>query len=354
MELICANCHKVCSRIRKKLCDTCYTKYRIHGDPNYSLAGIPSILTEQQNNLIIGSMLGDGHLRRKKEKHNTALNIARCQADYQYLEWEAKIVDNLFADVRIAKREYCDHRTGNTYYGCYFTTRALVVLNEYHTAWYKNKVKIVPNDLKLNAEIIAIWFCDDGTITTSSSDNRLKMSFATNSFTKDEVYFLRDLLDDRYNETFLVSELHKKGQYIIHCSDAAARTLIADIDPVFPQGMQRKRLWDDPKTCFYENAPPKRRSHFASSAEKRSKILEYIETHEEFYLTELGEYAGFAFDRKSRTGNNAIATSNIKRHYLPKLIEDGVIIELGRQKGDDYRKGVKYKRIKKPSDLVSA
>jgi hypothetical protein len=39
-EKICKNCNKICSRIRKGFCDVCYTKYRIHGDPNYSLAGL--------------------------------------------------------------------------------------------------------------------------------------------------------------------------------------------------------------------------------------------------------------------------------------------------------------------------
>jgi len=216
-------------------------------------------------------------------------------------------------------------------------------------------VKVVPSNLKLNAEIIAIWFCDDGSIGTSSSEFRFDISFATNSFSKDEVYFLRHLLNDRYNEHFTVScrishdVAHKKEQYVIYGSDSATRALISDIDPVFPSGMQRKRLWDNPKTRFYENTPIKRRSHSLSSAEKRAKITEYIEMHEEFYLVDLGRYAGFEFDRKSRNGDNEVAVSNIKKCYLPSFIKDGIIVELGRQDGADYHKGVKYKRIKSPT-----
>ena len=76
---VCFNCKKEnCSRLRKQLCNTCYIKKIKFGDPNHLLAEIPNQLTDRQNNLIIGSMLGDGHLRKRGEKQNTSLVIKRA------------------------------------------------------------------------------------------------------------------------------------------------------------------------------------------------------------------------------------------------------------------------------------
>jgi hypothetical protein len=342
MEKICLNCGKSCDRLRKTFCDNCYTKYRVFGNPNYSRAAFPKSLTDQQHSLIIGSMLGDGHLRKEENNHNAALNIERSQKDYQYLEWEANIINNMLTKAGVTKRDRYDERTNKIYHSCSFITRSLIVLNSFHNEWYINKIKVVPNNLRLNSEIIAIWFCDDGWIDTSSSINRFEIGLATNSFSKDEVYFLQSLLNDRYNEYFTVScrTDTEKNQYVIHGSDSASRALISDIDSVFPEGMQRKRLWDNPDTCFYHNAPIKRKSHYISSNERKSKVDSFINSHSEFYLTELAEYLEWSFTRKN--GKTEWDTQNVKR-YLKYYINNNILIEDPYK--NNYKKGIKYRKI---------
>lgn len=344
MTQVCSNCQKTCDRFRKGLCNTCYTKDRKFGDPGYCLAAYPKTLSEQQNNLIVGSMLGDGHIRRQKSHWNSMFYIKRCQKDLAYLEWEANIVKDIITETGIRKRDQYDTRTNKTYYSCELITRALITLNKFHDEWYHNRIKVVPNDLKLNAEIIAIWFCDDGTIGTGSSNNRLRVSFATNSFSKDEVYFLKDLLDDRYNENFTTSCRHdtEKEQYIIHGSDSAARTMIADIDPVFPIGMQRKRLWDKPESCFYQDAPIRRRSHEESSRERKAMVNDFICCHDEFYLADLTRYLDWSFTRSD--GRIEWDIQGAKR-YLKSYVEDGVLLEMPRD-ANEYRKGILFKKIR--------
>jgi hypothetical protein len=58
--------------------------------------------------------------------------------------------------------------------------------------WYPDGIKIVPPDLELNPQRIAIWFFDDGS-------NNVKQRCAvicTNAFTIDEVEFLSAKLND--------------------------------------------------------------------------------------------------------------------------------------------------------------
>lgn len=325
---ICNNCKNECNRLRKTFCSTCYTRFRLTGSVKKpsSTSAIPAILTQQQSNLMIGSLLGDGHLRKRKETWNATMRIERCQKDLDYLKWAAEICNDIITPAGISLSERFDQRTKKIYYSCNFETRALIALNEFHTKWYQNRIKVIPNDLKLNSEIIAIWVCDDGMLNTNkSSSNRFQLSLATNSFSKDEVHFLCQLLNERYNENFLVRQADKiKNQYLIKGADAATRTLISDIDLVFPQGMQRKRIWDKPETCFYENAPAKRMSSALSSDNKRNKIIEYLKLHNEFTLNELGTYAGFAFTRGN--GKIEIATSNLSSIYLKQYMDDGLII----------------------------
>jgi hypothetical protein len=335
---ICSYCHSECNRLRKTLCNTCYTRLRLTNDvaKKASKSNVPAILTEQQSNLMIGSLLGDGHLRKRQDSWNASMAIQRVQSDLDYLKWEAEICSDLITPAGITLCDRFDIRTNKTYHSCKFDTRALVALNQFHKDWYLDKIKVVPNSLQLNAEIIAIWFCDDGTISTSSN-NRFQISFATNSFTKDETHFLRDLLSNHYNEYFIVGSTSKKDQFIINGSDSAARTLLKDIDPVFPQGMQRKRLWDDPTTCFYDNVPVRRESSIVSSESKRKKIVEYLKTHNEFYLFDLGEFAGFGFIRGNGTAD--VATTNLRKCYLGELLSQDLIKEIEK---DNTRKA-KYR-----------
>ncbi len=295
----------------------------------------PIELTTQQHNLIIGSMLGDGHLRRSKSTHNTALYIKRALKDYDYLEWESKICSNLLTNAKITKRERFDKRTEKTYYSCNFITKSLNELNSYYDSWYKNKIKVIPNDLKLNAEIIGIWFCDDGCISSTSS-KRFRISFATNSFSKDEVYFLRDLLNARYNENFIIYKYKTVEQYIISGADSASRALICDIDPVFPEGMDRKKKWG---IEFFEEAPKKYKSYQLSAQEKKKQIIEFINSHSEFRLVELAQYMNWSFTR----GNGVIEwdTQNCKR-YLKEYIKNKILLEF---RSKEYRGGLSYKRL---------
>jgi len=339
MKGTCANCNEPCGVLWGTICVCCHR--RIH-----SASAKPSHFTNQQTNLIIGSMLGDGHLRKINKNDNASLTITRATSDRAYLEWEANIFDGLWTKRCITDYSTWDERTDETYSSSQFVSRTLIALNQFHARWYRRIndkfVKIIPNDLELNAEIIAVWFCDDGHILMGSP-TRFNILFSTNGFTKDEVYFLKDLLVNRYNEHFSVN-VKNEEEYYICCADASARAIISDIDPVFPQGMQRKRLWDDPTTCFYANQPLKMKSHNVSFAEKMTQVKEYLKTHDEFYMVELANFAGFSMSKTTSAGYQSIDSRGLKNVYLSKFLNQGLMIDLGRAKsGPEYALGIKMR-----------
>ena len=336
MQDTCNNCHKSCNRYRKGLCNTCYTKYRLHGDPNYSLAAFPKSFSEEKTNLITGSMLGDGHLRKNKAAHNTALYIKRAKKDYRYLLWEAQVLGNdILTPAGITVMNRLDARTNKIYKACAFGTRSLVALNSFYEQWYPDGTKHVPNDLQLNADIIAVWFCDDGCIKKTKT-NRFYVGLATNSFAEAEVQLLQSLLSSRYAERVGMCRCGKEGQFILSLSDYAARKMIADIDPVFPNGMERKRTW------VGIELPPVHYSHALSAQDRKNKVAQFIEFHKEFYLADLAKFLGWSFTRSD--GTTEYDTQNAKR-YLKEYVERGVLSGLPRTQGSGYSRGIKYVRI---------
>jgi hypothetical protein len=280
-------------------------------------------LTQQQHNVLIGSLLGDGGFNYISGRSAT-FRILRAQKDIAYLQWELDIFKNFIKNNVPTLRSYTDNRTDKTYYSCYFETIANPTFLSYAKDWYQPK-KIVPNNLVLNSEIIAIWICDDAYIRTEKQSYRLKITISTDGFARDECQFLADLLSDRYNEYFYVCH-HSNNQYVIKGSDSATRELIKDIDPVFPISMKRKMIWKDPATRFYNNIPEKALNGkiLAEKLEKKNyKIAEFIINHNLFTAKELAKYIGYEIVRRGNY-ESGIRTYELLDDFVDKnfLIKD--------------------------------
>lgn len=105
-----------------------------------------------------------------------------------------------------------DKRTGKIYKSIYFRTLTLPCLNEYHNMFYKNKVKIIPENLdKLLTPIgLAYWIMDDGGITAYK-----QTVLHTRSFCKKEVLFIMEILKKNFNLETRIEE-KKKDQWILY------------------------------------------------------------------------------------------------------------------------------------------
>jgi hypothetical protein len=291
-------------------------------------------LSKQQHNILTGSMLGDGFLRRDSKKSNSNFTINRALADIDYLKYQFNVFRNCVSGNESFKtRSYFDKRTNKTYYGCGFKTKRAVIFTEYHNKWYKlneetnRYVKIIPNDLELNAEIIANWFCDDAYILNNNgAHHRFIIKFATDGFTKDECIFLAELLSKRYNEYFEIRH-HEKDHWIVKStSDTAGRALISDIDKVFPPGMKRKRLWDHPDARFYENQPEKTISTLIVTENIKQDLHKYLSTNFIFVSRDVATALNYfdIVDGKQMTSTTiqVYLTQFVKEGYLEKVIRN--------------------------------
>lgn len=152
-------------------------------------------LTEVQRSIVVGSLLGDGTMRCKK---NALLEINHCLAQRAYVDWKYRHLIDL---VRTPPKA----RTGNGSRIAYrFTTLSLRELTPYYAAFYGSGVKSIPA-LELTPLALAVWFMDDGSksyrtvyLNTQQFDlpsqERLKLQLLTQfgiqvTLNRDKIYF---------------------------------------------------------------------------------------------------------------------------------------------------------------------
>lgn len=135
-----------------------------------------SELTEQQKNFLIASMLGDGTIDKKCQRFKIGQAICRKE----YVEWAYDILKPYSLDVKDFHDKYPSTR---------MRTCAHSVFGDLRKKWYEDK-KIIPKDLKLNSEILAHWYLQDG----YNNQKKKSVRMSTHAFTTEEVVFLIERL----------------------------------------------------------------------------------------------------------------------------------------------------------------
>ena len=115
-------------------------------------------LTQFQQSVLKGSLLGDGYLRRISGRKNAFLEINHSFKQRAYVDWKYSILENISGSRPKARK-------GNGKRVAYrFYTRQMPEMTELVHHWYGDRGKCVPKDLKLDPVTLAIWFMDDGSL----------------------------------------------------------------------------------------------------------------------------------------------------------------------------------------------
>ncbi len=105
-----------------------------------------------QRSVIVGSLLGDGAMRCKK---NALLEVNHCAAQREYVDWKYGVLRNLVRTPPKVRRGNGDREAYR------FTTLSLSELTPFYSAFYAENRKVVP-ELELTPLALAVWFMDDG------------------------------------------------------------------------------------------------------------------------------------------------------------------------------------------------
>ena len=130
---------------------------------NYFVDNPVGSLTQLQRSIIIGSLLGDGYLRIVPRGYKAFLQINHSYSQKEYVDWTFEMLKSIC-------KSGPNVRNGNGRRIAYrFTTRQMPEITELFQLFYANGKKQIPNNLKLDPIMLAVWFMDDGNKCGTSS-----------------------------------------------------------------------------------------------------------------------------------------------------------------------------------------
>ncbi len=166
--------------------------------------GSRGILTKRQRQILVGTLLGDGHLEQNGKYCRLRVDHYSKQKDYIF--WMAKEFELFSLKPRITSER--DKRSGKTYIGWHFSTKSLPIFSEFRRLFYKNKKKIIP--LKISEMMydlsLAIWYMDDGFRRRDSKGFYL----CSSSFTGEEQKILLKMLLEKFG---IEARIHHQREF---------------------------------------------------------------------------------------------------------------------------------------------
>jgi len=128
----------------------------------YNIDNTVGSLTQFQKSLITGTILGDGYLRILPRSKNALLEINHSFTQKEYVDWKFTSLKNLVKSLP-KTRKGSQKRVAYRFY-----TKQLSELSEIYNSFYRDKKKIVPDNLSLDAVSLAVWYMDDGSRCSNS------------------------------------------------------------------------------------------------------------------------------------------------------------------------------------------
>ena len=119
-------------------------------------------LTSTQKDILIGSMLGDGTLRKQGTRTNALFEVNHSYQYKEYVDWKYK-------KFQMYVKTPPKSRKGNGNRIAYrFTTQSLPIFTEYYYKYYSSGRKFIVPNVKISDLILSVWFMDDGSKSRNS------------------------------------------------------------------------------------------------------------------------------------------------------------------------------------------
>ncbi|OGN29819.1 MAG: hypothetical protein A3A33_00825 [Candidatus Yanofskybacteria bacterium RIFCSPLOWO2_01_FULL_49_25] len=174
-------------------------------------------LSDYQRAVLIGNILGDGHLEPNWSKTNYKLKINHQLKHKDYVIWEYQVFkDWILTEPKLDK-------WNNSFQ---FRTISHREITELRNKFYKNGKKIIPGDINLylrNPITLAVWFMDDGNaiLVKSKKGKRLRgYHLNSQSFTTEENIILKNSLMNLHGLSVGLEKNH--GKYRIYVNKSSA------------------------------------------------------------------------------------------------------------------------------------
>lgn len=181
-------------------------------------------LTPFQREVLVGLLLGDGHLETQNGGKTYRLKVEHSESQIDYTEWLFQLFLP-FCEQKMLYRKV--KKSGKAYVG--FRTIGSGVFRFYAQQFYKEKKKEMPKIIgKLLSETsIAIWFLDDGSKKSVRHKTYIIHSLG---FTGSELVRIQEVLQEKFS---IAVTLHRQKQefYRLYVQSKTAARFREIIEP---------------------------------------------------------------------------------------------------------------------------
>lgn len=180
-------------------------------------------LTRQQRSLVVGMLLGDGHLETQNRGRTYRLKVEHSINQKEYVLWLYEQFKNL---VRTPPKKEKKLLHGKRYVGYFFSTYSLGTFRFYAKQFYAGQKKIIPKLIKklIDPLALAIWFMDDGSY---KSDHHKTYIIHASGYSKKDLELISKVLRKKFGiEVQIHKQYNRHRLYIASNSAARFRQLI--------------------------------------------------------------------------------------------------------------------------------
>ena len=182
--------------------------------------------------IIIGSLLGDGHLEKRNRGIGTRIKFEQSNKNVEYLMWfHSYFSTRGYCNINKPELKKRIRKNGEIYFHYSINTFTFFSFNLIHDMFYMcsegKYVKIIPHNIEqyLTPLALAIWFMDDG------SKLKKGAKIATNCFTYKELSQLCEILKNKFNLTVTIHSGGKNKGYTLYISSQSMTTFSNIVKP---------------------------------------------------------------------------------------------------------------------------
>ncbi len=173
-------------------------------------------LTSKQRQIIIGKLLGDGHLETSNDGKTYRLKIEHSFKQKEYVDWcYQEFKDWVLTKPQIKKQTF----NGKAYEKYWFNTLSHSSFRFYAHQFYPQDKKVIPKLIHkwLTPLSLAIWFMDDGSIKSKNHRARI---LNTQCFSVKEIRRLILILQTKFDLSCKLRK-QKEGYQIMILAESA-------------------------------------------------------------------------------------------------------------------------------------
>ncbi|MCR4720962.1 MAG: hypothetical protein K5655_04475 [Lachnospiraceae bacterium] len=190
-------------------------------------------MKKYDKSILIGLILGDGYIYKyfdkRWESFSYSVKIKHCIKQKKYLEYKALKLNSILGGAQNKVIEI----NNNGYPGCQYSKGSKHLKSIYNLLYKDKKKKIRRQVLNhLNAEGIAFWYMDDGSVYPQKKNGKIhayQLVISTCCDTEDEANEIIDYFQETWNVQFRIKR--NKGKYSITCNTREIRKFMPIVKP---------------------------------------------------------------------------------------------------------------------------